>query len=160
MKLFQKLLLAPAVIGVLTPMAVSASEDNLKEVSNYSQSEIEISQDSFKPLSSINPLLAGGEGLNQSSSNDFEADSFNSTTTLDGKAVFVIGAVDGNDDLDDGDTERTSAAYVYQMNLNTSFTGDDNLYVRLKTGDGWENFMSKPGNYHNEAYSGSGSSSS
>ena len=62
MKLFQKLLLAPAAIGVLTPMAVSASEDNLKEVSNYSQSEIEISQDSFKPLSSINPLLAGGEG--------------------------------------------------------------------------------------------------
>ena len=155
MKLFQKLLLAPAVIGVLTPMAVSASEDNLKEVSNYSQSEIEISQDSFKPLSSTNPLLAGGEGLNQSSSNDFEADSFNSTTTLDGKAVFVIGAVDGNDDLDDGDTERTSAAYVYQMNLNTSFTGDDNLYVRLKTSDGFENFTSKPGNYHNEAGSGS-----
>ena len=154
MKLFQKLLLAPAVIGFLTPMAVSASEDNLKEVSNYSQSEIEISQDSFKPLSSINPLLAGGEGLNQSSSDDFHADSFNSTTTLDGKAVFLIGAVDGNDDLDDGDTERTSAAYVYQMNLNTSFTGDDNLYVRLKTGAGWSNFMSKPGNYNNEAYSG------
>ena len=157
MKLFQKLLLAPTAIGFLTPMAVSASEANLKEVSNYTQSEFEISQDTFKPLSSKNPLLAGGEGLNQSSSNDFDVDSFNSTTTLDGKAVFVIGAVDGNDDLDDGDTERTSAAYVYQMNLNTSFTGDDNLYVRLKTGDGWENFMSKPGNYHNEAYSGSGS---
>ena len=44
------------------------------------------------------------------------------------------------------------------MNLNTSFTGDDNLYVRLKTGAGWSNFMSKPGNYHNEAYSGTESS--
>ena len=81
--------------------------------------------------------------------NEFEAGSFSDTTTLDGKAVFLIGAVDGNDDLDDGDTERTSAAYVYQMNLNTSFTGDDNLYVRLKSGAGWSNFMSKPGNYNN-----------
>ena len=62
MKLFQKLLLAPAAIGVLTPMTASASEVNLKEVSSYSQSGIEISQDSFKPLTTANPLLAGGEG--------------------------------------------------------------------------------------------------
>ena len=40
------------------------------------------------------------------------------------------------------------------MNLNTSFTGDDNLYVRLKTSDGFENFTSKPANYLNEAGSG------
>ena len=146
MKLFQKLLLAPAAIGVLTPMTASASEVNLKEVSSYSQSGIEISQDSFKPLTTANPLLAGGEGLNQTSNSDFDADSFSSTTKLDGKAVFVIGGVDGNNDLDDGDTEAVSAAYVYQMNLNTSFTGDDNLYVRLKSGAGWSNFMSKPGN--------------
>ena len=157
MKLFQKLLLAPAVIGVFTPMTASASEVNLKEVSSYTHSNIEISQDSFKPLSSANPLLAGGEGLNQSS-NEFDTDSFSSTTTLDGKAVFVIGGVDGNlnlDELDDDGnsktSEKVSAAYVYQMNLNTSFTGDDNLYVRLKTSDGFENFVSKPGNYHNEA---------
>ena len=97
MKLFQKLLLAPTAIGVLTPMAVSASEVNFKEVSNYSQSDIEINQDSFKSLSSTNPLLAGGEGLESNNNSDFETDSFSSTTTLDGKAVFVIGAVDGND---------------------------------------------------------------
>ena len=82
MKFFQKLLLAPAAIGFLTPLAASASEVNLKEVSSYSQSGIEISQDSFKPLSSVNPLLAGGEGLNQSSSNDFDVDSFNATTSF------------------------------------------------------------------------------
>ena len=153
MKFFQKLLLAPAAIGFLTPLAASASEVNLKEVSSYSQSGIEISQDSFKPLTTANPLLAGGEGLNQTSNNDFDVDSFSSTTTLDGKAVFVIGGVDGNGDLDESSnpTEAVSAAYVYQMNLNTSFTGDDNLYVRLKTSDGFENFTSKPGNYHNEA---------
>ena len=101
--------------------------------------------------------------------NEFEAGAFSTTTTLDGKAVFVLGAVNGNLDLqetktitnDDGSkskvekqSEAVTAAYVYQMNLNTSFTGDDNLYVRLKTGAGWDNYMSKPGNYHNEAYSG------
>ena len=170
MKLFQKLLLAPVTIGVFTPMVASASEVNLNEVSSYTQSGIEINQDSFKPLSSANPLLAGGEGLETNVNDDFETDTFSSTTTLDGKAVFVVGAVDGNLDLqetttkesvdDDGfvksskvekQSEALSFGYVYQMNLNTSFTGDDNLYVRLKSSDGFENFTSKPGNYHNEA---------
>jgi len=176
MKLFQKLLLATTAIGVFSPIAVNASEVNLNDVSNYSQSEIDISNDSFKPISSVNPLLAGGEGLESNTSVDFDTDSFSSTTTLDGKAVFVVGAVDGNLDLQetaDGGTttatvsgvanvvtskgkvekqsEALSFGYVYQMNLNTSFTGDDNLYVRLKSSDGFENFTSKPGNYHNEA---------
>ena len=99
MKLFQKLLLAPVTIGVLTPMVSSASEVNLNEVSSYTQSSIEINQDSFKPLSLENPLLAGGEGLETNLNDDFETDTFSSTTTLDGKAVFVLGAVDGNLDL-------------------------------------------------------------
>ena len=178
MKLFQKLLLAPAAIGVLAPIAANATEANLKDVTSYSQSDIEISQDAFKPLTSKNPLLAGGEGLNQNSNSDFDTDSFSSTTTLDGKAVFVFGAVDGNIDLGETTTgtgtvaetssdiagtntlvtstssakssEALTSAYVYQMNLNTSFTGDDNLYVRLKAGDGWDNFGSKPGTYLNE----------
>ena len=72
--------------------------------------------------------------------NEFEAGTFSSTTTLDGKAVFAIGAVDGNLDLNDSSSkfgtgvtvsEAVTSAMVYQMNLNTSFTGDDNLYVRL-----------------------------
>ena len=170
MKLFQKLLLAPVTIGVLTPMVSSASEVNLNEVSSYTQSSIEINQDSFKPLSLENPLLAGGEGLETNLNDDFETDTFSSTTTLDGKAVFVLGAVDGNLDLQETtskesvdsngfvtsskvekQSEALSFGYVYQMNLNTSFTGDDNLYVRLKSSDGFENFTSKPGNYHNEA---------
>ncbi len=183
MKLFQKLLLAPAAIGVMAPIAANASEANLIDVTNYSQSDIEINQDAFKSLNTKNPLFAGGEGLNQTSNTDFETDSFSSTTTLDGKAVFVFGAVDGNVDLGEtasGGTDTVAAqdnagvtrnfvvekadknkhsdalsvGYVYQMNLNTSFTGDDNLYVRLKTSDGFENFTSKPGNYLNEAGSG------
>ena len=45
MKLFQKLLLAPAAIGVLAPIAANATEANLKDVTSYSQSDIEINQD-------------------------------------------------------------------------------------------------------------------
>ena len=180
MKLFQKLLLAPAAIGVLTPIAANATEANLNDVTSYSQSDIEITQDTFKPLTTKNPLLAGGEGLNQNSNSNFETDSFSSTTTLDGKAVFVFGAVDGINELGGTTTGETTvtvseagnplngkkvvvkdsakakysealgAAYVYQMNLNTSFTGDDNLYVRLKAGNGWTSFGEKPGTYLNE----------
>ena len=84
--------------------------------------------------------------------NEFEAGTFSSTTTLDGKAVFAMGAVSDNTKLGEkGTSDAVTAAYVYQMNLNTSFTGDDNLYVRLKTSNGWTNFKSKPGTYHNEA---------
>ena len=82
--------------------------------------------------------------------NEFEAGSFSDTTVLDGKAVFFIGAVDGNPELGSY-TEATNIAYVYQMNLNTSFTGDDNLYVRLKAGQGWDNFKKSPVTYLNEA---------
>ena len=64
----------------------------------------------------------------------------------------AIGAIDGGDELGSNHHEKVSAAYVYQMNLNTSFTGDDNLYVRLKAGDGWDGaFDNKPGTYHIEA---------
>ena len=74
--------------------------------------------------------------------NDFEAGAFSTTTTLDGKAVFNMNAINGNTELDANRTEAVNFAYVYQMNLNTSFTGDDNLYVRLKATDGWTQFLS------------------
>ena len=83
--------------------------------------------------------------------NEFEAGAFSTTTTLDGKAVFALGAVDGADSAGIGKNQKTTLPYVYQMNLNTSFTGDDNLYVRLKGGDGWANFTQKPATYHIEA---------
>ena len=187
MKLFQRLLVAPAALGLFAPLSASASEVNFNDVTNYSEVDIEVSSSSFEPLTTANPLLAGGEGLGSSNSNDndFSGDSFSSTTTFDGKAVMVIGAVDGNNELAGNGygksttntdsvagfpvggvnnvlirstttqtgtaTQKTSVAYVYQMNLNTSFTGDDNLYVRLKSGDGWDNFTAKPANYHIEA---------
>tara|TARA_Y100001978_G_scaffold115953_1_gene103368 strand:- start:3654 stop:4949 length:1296 start_codon:yes stop_codon:yes gene_type:complete len=150
MKLFKSLLVAPAALGLLAPLAATATEVNLNDVSNYSQGVMDVNSKSFEPLSNKNPLfISGGEGLSTGSSSDFSDDSFNSTTTLDGKAVFFTGAIDGADEI--GGTETTQVGYVYQMNLNTSFTGDDNLYVRLKTGNGWSNWESKPGTYHIES---------
>ncbi len=39
MKLFQRLLVAPATLGLLAPLSVNATEVNLNEISNYSDVE-------------------------------------------------------------------------------------------------------------------------
>ena len=148
MKFFKSLFIAPVSLGLLTPITANANDINFNKISDYSE-KTEISSNSFEPLSTRNPLLAGGEGLEDTTSNDFDVDSFSSTTTLDGKAVMAIGAVSEGSQV--GVTEKLTVPYVYQMILNTSFTGDDNLYVRLKTGDGWDAFGDKPGTYHIEA---------
>ena len=121
---------------------VNACLGDVAEVSNVERSLI-------NEFSSELALLRGRIDGVEARMNEFEAGTFSDTTTLDGKAVFALSAVDGADEI--GKTEATTLAYVYQMNLNTSFTGDDNLYVRLKAGDGWTNLTNKPATYHNEA---------
>ena len=127
---------------------VNSCLGNVAEVSNVERSLID-------EFSNEIALIRGRLDGIEARMNEFEAGSFSSTTTLDGKAVMVIGSVDGNEDITahgaSGLTDKTSVAYVYQMNLNTSFTGDDNLYVRLKSGDGWDNMGTKGVNYHIEA---------
>ena len=131
MKLFQKLLLAPAVVGLLSPITASASEANLKAVDGYSQSSSDVTASSFTPLSTRNPLLAGGEGLGNSNSDaDFDVDSFSATTTATFSSNFVIGAVNGTA------YEKTGATYDYGMALSTSFTGNDSLDVEFVAGEG------------------------
>ena len=39
MKLFQRLLVAPAALGLLSPLAANATEVNLNEIANYSDVE-------------------------------------------------------------------------------------------------------------------------
>ena len=152
MKLFQRLLVAPAALGLLAPMAaVNATEVNLNDISNYSSEGVEVNTNSFGNYSTINPLLAGGEGMSHDHSGS-SSDSFSSTTTMTGSAVMAIGAVDGGDEL--GDTETTQTLYTYTMDLNTSFTGDDNLYVRLRSGSSGASLGNKPITYHPDRYSG------
>ena len=79
MKLFQRLLVAPAALGLLAPISANANEVNLKEISNYSDLENFEVANSFNNDELIeNTLLAGGEGLVDDHSHD---GGFSSTTS-------------------------------------------------------------------------------
>jgi len=127
MKLFQQLLIAPAALGLLAPLSVSASEVNLDAISNYSDDTLEIDGDSFKQKSSSNDLLSGGEGLVESS--DITG-GFSETTTASFGVDFLVGAEDG--------AASEAAQFGYQMGigLETSFTGEDALSATIDIGDG------------------------
>jgi len=53
---------------------------------------------------------------------------------MSGKALFVIGSMDKEDDSS-YEQEATTFNYTYQLNLKSSFTGKDMLYTRIKTGN-------------------------
>ena len=129
MKLFQKLLLAPAALGLLAPLAASANESNFRDVTSYSQDQVQVSLDTFKPLSNKNPLLAGGEGANHSHSDDFDVDTFSATTTAGFTSNFAIGKQEG------GSTDPVVVNFDYEIALSTSFTGNDSLDVVMQAGN-------------------------
>ena len=126
MKLFQQFLIAPAAIGLLAPLSVSASEVNLDAISNYSDDTLEIDGDSFKQKSSRNNLLSGGEGLVESS--DITG-GFSETTTASFGVDFLVGAVDG------ASSEATTFDYQMGIGLETSFTGEDALSATIDIGN-------------------------
>ena len=135
------MLVAGATLSLITPIAAQASDVvNLEEMSNYSRSTKKVSSrlDSKTFINTVSEDLANlngrVDGL-EARQNNFEAGAFSSTTSMDGKAAFWIGALDGATKIGSNDTEAVQTGYIYSMNLNTSFTGDDNLYVRLKGGD-------------------------
>jgi len=134
MKLFQRLLVAPAALGLLAPLASNASDVNLNDISNYSNvDEIEF-VNSFNDSFESSPLIAGGEGM----VHDHDSDSFSETTTASFSTDFVIGAVNGRNvttTVTDGD-EAIEAYYGFQIDLNTSFTGEDSLDISLDAGNG------------------------
>jgi len=83
MKLFQRLLVAPAALGLMAPMAVNA-------------------------------------------------DTFSSTTTLGGSAYFTTGSISNGT----GDTEEELyMQYAYGLDMTSSFTGEDSLYVGMESGN-------------------------
>ena len=126
MKLFQQLLVAPAALGLLAPLSVSATEVNFDEISTYSNDNLEIDVNSFNQKSTNN-LLAGGEGLVDSSET---IGGFSETTTASFGVDFLVGAEDG--------AASEAAAFGYQMGigLSTSFTGEDSLDAAIDIGDG------------------------
>ena len=132
------MLVAGASLSLIAPIAAQASDIvNLEEMNSYTRSKTKSSRiDSKTFINEVNEDIAKLKGRVDGlevRQNNYEAGSFSDTTTMDGKAVFQIGAIDTKEDY--GLSEALQAAYTYQINLNTSFTGDDNLYVRLKTGN-------------------------
>ena len=136
------MLVAGASLSLIAPIAAQASDVvNLEEMSSYfrspkkSSSKLD-SKTFINTVSDITKLNGHVDGL-EAQQNNFEAGTFSSTTSMDGKAIFFVGAIDGAAEIDDGsaDTEAVQTGYTFTMNLNTSFSGDDNLYVRLKGGD-------------------------
>ena len=132
MKLFQRLLVAPAALGLLSPLSANATEVNLNEISNYSDVESIELANSFDDDSSIqSPLLAGGEGLVDSDSFD---GGFSETTTATFGANFYAGMFyddDGGNDRDD----NLGTGYDFAIGLTTSFTGEDALAINLQAGN-------------------------
>ena len=121
MKLFKSLLVAPATLGLLAPIAATANEVTISD---------------FTPEEQLAITNSRVDGL-EARLNNIEAGSFSETTTASFSADFIIGAVDGKDvspaELD-GD-EDVQTAYSFQIDLNTSFTGEDSLDISLDAGN-------------------------
>jgi len=126
MKFFQQLLVAPAALGLLAPLSVSASEINLDAISEYSEDNLEIDGNLFKQNAPNETLISGGEGLVES--DDFTG-GFSETTTASFGVDFLVGAVDG------ASNEKTTFDYQMGIGLETSFTGEDSLSATIDIGN-------------------------
>ncbi len=193
MKLFKKLIAAPAIISLASGFAVNAAEINSTDLSDYSNSNNLVTlgdfksdtlfpgdwaYDSLKDLTNsprfngnsvtrleaaaeLNNLIAGGEGLMngaainrlsdelgselaimkgrvdglESRVNTMEAGGFSDTTTMSGSAGFLVGATDSASESDD----TVQFEYIVEVDLNTSFTGEDKLNIEFETGNGLTN---------------------
>merc|ERR1712146_602918 len=89
MKLFKSLLVAPATLGLLAPIAATANEVTISD---------------FAPAEQLAITNSRVDGL-EARMNNFEAGSFSETTTASFSADFAIGAVDGSS------WETTGTAY-------------------------------------------------
>jgi len=124
MKLFKSLLVAPATLGLLAPMAATANEVTISD---------------FSPAEELAITNSRVDGL-EARMNNFEAGSFSETTSAAFTVDFGIGAVDGlgvtaANANTTGGTEKLEAYYGFQMDLTTSFTGEDTLAVSIDAGN-------------------------
>merc|ERR1712023_170247 len=105
MKLFKSLLVAPASLGLLAPMAATANEVTIND---------------FNAAEEIAVTNSRVDGL-EARMNDFEAGSFSETTTASFSADMMIGAISNDSSVVGPDPVQ--AGYSFQIDLNTSFTG-------------------------------------
>ena len=117
MKLFKSLLVAPATLGLLAPVAATANEVTIND---------------FNPAEEIAVTNSRIDGL-EARLNDVEAGSFSETTTASFASTFYVGSVDSG-----ADEGVTTFSYDFALDLNTSFTGEDSLDVAIIGGNASE----------------------
>jgi len=118
MKLFKSLLVAPASLGLLAPMAVTANEVTIND---------------FNAAEEIAVTNSRVDGL-EARLNNFEAGSFSETTTASFSVDAIVGAIDGNNVGAPG-AESTSMDFQFNIGLSTSFTGEDSLDIAIDSGN-------------------------
>ena len=116
MKLFKSLLVAPATLGLLAPMAATANEVTIND---------------FNPAEELAITNSRVDGL-EARLNNFEAGSFSETTTASFSTNMYIGYEDTAATAGD---DAVVTAYDFNINLNTSFTGEDSLDISLDSGN-------------------------
>ncbi len=134
MKLFKRVLLAPVTMGLIAPISSPANEINFTDLSKYSSSTEVKNIIDFNPPKQIAVDKSNLKSF-ESISDNFEAGSFSSTTTLSSSASFVIGAIDNDEVYNATETGAVTFHYSYDIDLNTSFNGDDNLFVGIEAGN-------------------------
>ena len=112
MKLFKSLLVAPATLGLLAPIAASANEVTIND---------------FNAAEEIAVTNSRIDGL-EARFNNLEAGSFSETTSASFGVDFVVGA-------EDGAGEKAQFSYQMGIGLETSFTGEDALSATIDIGD-------------------------
>ncbi|MDC3052708.1 porin, partial [Prochlorococcus sp. AH-736-A13] len=122
MKLFKSLLVAPATLGFLAPMAATANEVTIND---------------FNAAEEIAVTNSRVDGL-EARLNNFEAGSFSETTTASFSVDAVLGAVDGAGTTfgagSSTNNEVTSFDFQFNIGLSTSFTGEDSLDIAIDNG--------------------------
>merc|ERR1712054_62732 len=113
MKLFKSLLVAPATLGLLAPVAATANEVTIND---------------FNAAEEIAVTNSRLDGL-ESRFNNLEAGSFSETTTASFGSTFYVGAVS------ESAAEAVTFSYDFAMDLSTSFTGEDSFDVAIIGGN-------------------------
>lgn len=195
MKLFQQLLVAPAALGLIAPLAGTAAELNINDVSSYSENGV--ATQSISNFSDVHPTDWAYQALNnlrkrhgctavspngsmtryeaaallnkclenvavaneeeqslieefgaelavirgridvlEDEITGFEAGVFSSTTKLTGVTTFVVGGR-GTDETPDQESVNEAVTFNYdtKLSLESSFSGDDLLVNRIRTGN-------------------------
>jgi len=118
MKLFKSLLIAPATLGLLAPVAATANEVTISD---------------FAPAEQLAITNSRIDGL-EARINNIEAGSFSETTTASFGVNFYAGFTNDDDGAGNDLDDNLTTGYDFSIGLTTSFTGEDSLDIAIDAG--------------------------